>query len=320
MLDRRIAEAHSDASSPPDAQQDVRRSAIYARTSSPNQRDNYSADQQVNECWRHSERRGWTVASVFVDECKPGKTIDNRPKFQMMMAGAEAKEFDIVVFWKLDRFCRSLADLVNTERKLRVCNVELASVTEPIDTTTAAGRFNFSILGAVGQLESEVIGERSRLGLYGLAQEGRWPNRRPPMGYGLETRGMLTVDEREAQLIRRIFSDYIRLKSMPQIAFELNRDGIPSKAGHLNKWNARAVRDILSNTLYVGDYKVAGVTKHFECYRLIDSNLFSQVQSAMTRYKVPGSSRPPMPPSRKEESMDMIYRKFETFLSKAGAH
>jgi len=58
--------------------------AIYARTSSPNQRFNYSTKEQVNRCWKYCKERGWIVRYVFVDEGESGRTIE-RPKFQLML-------------------------------------------------------------------------------------------------------------------------------------------------------------------------------------------------------------------------------------------
>src|SRR5438094_10272332 len=91
--------------------------AIYARTSSPNQRYNYSIGEQINECWDYCEQRSWTVKYVFTDECELANTTD-RPKFQLMLQTAERREFGVVCAWKLDRLCRSLVDMLNLERTL----------------------------------------------------------------------------------------------------------------------------------------------------------------------------------------------------------
>ena len=198
--------------------------AIYARTSSPNQRFNYSIKEQVHRCWEYSEQRGWIVRYVFVDEGESGGTT-KRPKFQLMMEKARTGRFDVIVFWKLDRFCRSLVDLVNVERVVREWKVGLCSVTEYIDTMTSIGRFNFRSIGSVAELERELIGERARLGLYALAKEHKWPNPHPPLGYDKGKDGMLLVNESEVKLVRKIFKMYLRERSMPQVAFKLNKEG-----------------------------------------------------------------------------------------------
>jgi len=286
--------------------------AIYARTSSPNQRFNYSIKEQVHRCWGYCEQRGWIVRYVFVDEGESGGTI-KRPKFQLMLENARAGKFDVIVFWKLDRFCRSLVDLVNAERFLREMRVGLCSITEYIDTTTSIGRFNFRSIASVAELERELIGERARLGLHALAKEHKWPNPHPPLGYHKNSDGTLMVNEDEAKLVRRIFEMYLHEKSMPQVAFDLNNEGVRTKRG--KEWNARAVRDILTNEIYVGRYKVAGVNDFVEKYRIIDNDLFRSVNRTRLRYKMSGAERPPMPEIRKTTKIDNVFNRFLELLN-----
>ena len=290
--------------------------AIYARTSSPNQRFNYSIKEQVNRCWKFCDERGWITRYVFVDEGESGGTTD-RPKFQLMLEKAKAGKFNVIVFWKLDRFCRSLVDLVNIERMLREWGVGLCSVTEYLDTTTSVGRFNFRNLASVAELEREMIGERARIGLHALAKRHKWPNPHPPLGYDKMEDGTLKVNKKEAELIRWIFKRYIRNKSMPQVAFELNKNGINTKNG--KEWNARAVRDILTDELYAGEYKVAGVEEKVEKYRIIEDQLFSEGNELRMRYENGnGAKRPPMPEDRRKEKIDKIFNEYFEFLKETG--
>ena len=286
--------------------------AVYARTSSPNQRFNYSIREQVNRCWKHCGPRGWTVRYIFVDEGESGKTVE-RPKFQLMLEKAKNGSFNVIVFWKLDRLCRSLVDLVNVEKALREWGVGLCSVTEFIDTTTSIGRFNFRSIASVAELERELIGERARLGLHALAKEHKWPNPHPPLGYSKHRDGRLRVNEEEAKLVRRIFEMYLKEKSMPQVAFNLNNEGIRTKRG--KEWNARAVRGILANEIYVGRYTVAGVNGYVEEYKIIDEGFFGSTSKMRLRYKIGGAERPPMPQTRKTAKVDKIFNEFLRLLN-----
>jgi site-specific DNA recombinase len=278
--------------------------AIYARTSSPNQKFNYSIREQVRQCWDFCIRRGWVVKYVFTDEAQSGGTVE-RPKFQLMLERAKEGEFNVIVFWKLDRFCRSLVDLVNIERMLRKWNVGLCSTTEYIDTTTPVGRFNFRNLASVAELERELIGERARLGLYALAREGKWLNPHPPIGYDKDEEGHLKVNQAEAEIVKKIFQLYLEHKSMAHVAYLLNREGIKTKKG--KEWNARAVKDVLTNRLYVGDYTVAGANLHIEEYRIIDDATFNAAQKLRTTTK---SERPPMPLDRKTEQIEKFIARY----------
>ena len=286
--------------------------AIYARTSSPNQKFNYSIREQVDRCWKYCDERGWVAKYVFVDEGESGGTTD-RPKFQLMLEKAKVGKFNVIVFWKLDRFCRSLVDLVNVERMLREHEIGLCSVTEYLDTTTSVGRFNFRNLASVAELEREMIGERARIGLHALAKRHEWPNPHPPIGYDKTEDGMLEVNKKEARLVRWIFKRYVGSKSMPQVAWELNKKGIRTKKG--KEWNARAVRDVLNNELYIGRYKVAGVEEQVEGCKIVENQLFGKVNEIRMRYENGnGVKRPPMPDDRRISKIDMVFNDYFAYL------
>lgn len=285
--------------------------AIYGRTSSPNQRFNHSIEEQINQCWNACSKRGWIVRYVFIDECQSGSSVE-RPKFQLMLENAKTGKFNVIVFWKLDRFCRSLVDLVNVERTLRQWRVELCSVTEFIDTTTSVGRFNYRNLASAGELEREIIGERARLGMYGLARENKWPNPHPPFGYDKDEGAKLIINKDEARLVRRIFKMYIAKKSMPQVAYELSKEGISARKK--GRWNAQAVREILTNPIYAGKYRVAGVENHVKECRIVIDETFRRASETMQRYKTAKAKRPSMPKDRWISKTKTLHRRYDAFL------
>lgn len=291
-----------------------RYSAIYARTSSPNQKYNHSIQEQVDQSWKFCEDREWQTTYVFIDECKSGSTID-RPKFQQMLEEAEAGKFDVIVCWKLDRFCRSLVDLINIERKLRQWNVNLCTVTEYIDTTTSIGRFNFRSLASVAELERELIGQRARMGLHALAKQHKWPNPHPPLGYDVGADGKLVITQKQASLVNTIYNLYLKLKSMPQVAFELNQKGIFTQKG--KQWNGRTIRKILTNGIYIGRYNVAGFTDSVEEYRIIDDQIYEAVKKMRLRYRHGTARRPSMPTNRRLSKIEAVYDKYKHFLQEA---
>jgi len=258
------------------------RAALYARTSSPNQKSNYSIDEQIACGRKYAEQRGWIVTHIFFDESERAETVD-RQKFQLMLQKAKEGYFDVVIFWKIDRFCRSLVDLVNVERELRESEVWLCSVTEHIDTSTSVGRFNFRTLGSVAELEAELIGERARMGMHALAKKHRWPNPHPPLGYERLVDGRLEIIREEAKLILKIANMYLNEKSMPHVAFLLNKAGILTKKG--KKWTAATVRKVLTDPIYVGIYNVAGVKDYVEEYRMLDEIIFLRINETRLRYR-----------------------------------
>lgn len=278
--------------------------AIYARTSSSNQQFGYSIDEQIRRCWDRCDRQDWEVRYVFADEAESGRDMD-RPEFQRLLEIAEQGMIDVVVFWKLDRFCRSLVDLVKTEETLSQCDVALQSVTEYIDTTTPVGRFNFRNLASAAELETDLTSQRVKMGMYGLAQEHKWPNDQPPLGYNLQEDGKLQIDSSEAELVREIYRMYLRERSMPEVAFLLNKNEHRTKTG--DEWCTQSVRKILCNELYTGTYSVAGYEEFVEEYRIISDELFEEVTDTRYRFK----NTQDMNQERKEAKADQILKQFK---------
>lgn len=287
--------------------------AIYARTSSPSQQHGYSIDAQVRQCWERCDQLGWTVSHVFRDEAVSGKDPD-REMFQKLLTGAEEGWFDVVLVWKLDRFSRSLMHAVQLERKLRDWDVGLHSVTEHIDTTTPTGRFNFRNISSASEFEREMIKQRSQVGLQELANERKWPNDNPPLGYEIKEDGRLEIVPKEAELIREIFNRYIELKSMPDLADELaSRENVPDRD---REWTPYAVGKILKSEIYVGEYSVAGVEDYVDDYRILDDDLFEQATAVRTRFQNNGeASRGEMPSDRKHQRVQNITEQYATFLN-----
>lgn len=103
------------------------------------------------------------------------------------------REGDTLVVWKLDRLCRSLPDLIKISELIRTTGAQLVSITESIDTSTPAGRLYFNILGALGQMERELIQERVKAGLAAARRRGKVP-------------GKPRVSEEKLELARRELS------------------------------------------------------------------------------------------------------------------
>jgi len=276
------------------------RAAIYARTSSNSQRFGYSIDEQVRSSLEACDQMEWHPTFMFIDEAKSGRDTD-RPEFQSMLERARQGLFDVVVFWKLDRFCRSLVDLVKIENEFQELDVGLHSVTEFLDTTNPVGRFNFRNLASAAELESDMIGQRVKLGMYGLAREHKWPNKFPPLGYVKREDGKLEVDQRESRLVRHIFQLYIRERSMPEVAYILNDTEYTPR--RQDRWCRQSVGEILRNELYIGKYQLAGFEDTVEAYRIVPDRLFLRAYDVRHRFV---SSRKSMSPGRKSSITDRI--------------
>lgn len=286
--------------------------AIYVRTSSVKQQHGFSLDEQIRQCWSRCEELNWTVSHVYRDEAVSGKDVD-REMFQEMLSGAENGWFDVILVWKLDRFSRSLMHAVQLERQLRDWGVGLHSITEQIDTTTPTGRFNFRSISSASELERDLIRQRSQAGMRGLAAERKWPNNNPPLGYQVQKDKTLSPVPEEADLVREIFRRYIDLKSMPELAEELQTRSSIADRGR--QWTRYAVSKILKNKLYIGQYQVADVDAYVEDYQLIENDLFERASDVRNRFQRENeAARPNMDRKRKKRYSESVTKQYAEFL------
>lgn len=288
------------------------RAAIYARTSSVSQQFGYSIEEQLRCCLDRCEMFGWSVTHVYRDEAKSGKDTD-RPMFQRMLSHAEAGRFDVLVFWKLDRFSRSIMHAVQLEKVFRDWDVSLHSVTEQIDTTTAAGRFNFRNIANAAEFERELIKQRTQMGHTALALDHKWPNENPPLGYTKKDDGRLHVLDSEADLVEELFDSYIQIQSMPQVAHTLNANNHSTKAN--GEWTARAVGEVLRNQIYIGKYRVGQIEEFVPEYQILSSEKFQKVTGIRFRFqRCEEHDREQMPKDRKADYILRATQSYSDFL------
>lgn len=115
----------------------------------------------------------------------------------------------------------------------------------------------------------------------------------------------LMMMPKEKQIVRRIKNEYLEGKPMPQIAFELNREGTPTWMG--KKWLARTVRDVLTNELYVGRYRVRGEIVPVVGKRIISGEEFVRITELRRRFRWGGAKRPPMPEERRKAKIERVF-------------
>ncbi len=142
--------------------------AIYARVSTQDQ----DPGLQLSELRQYIKDRGWTVYREYVDKGQSGAK-DSRPELNKLMIDAKRRRFDAVLVWKFDRFARSVKHLVNSLYEFKALGIDFVSHTEGIDTSTPLGEAMFSIIGAMAQLERDLIRERVTAGMRRARDKGR---------------------------------------------------------------------------------------------------------------------------------------------------
>src|ERR1700720_1374368 len=146
------------------------RAAIYARVSTLN--GSQDPSMQTRELEEYCQRKGWQIHDIYVDNGVSGKK-DSRPQLNRMMQDAHERRFDVVVVWRFDRFARSVSHLLRALETFGALGIQFVSLSEQVDTSTPTGKMVFTVLGAVAELERNLIVERVRAGLRHARAKGK---------------------------------------------------------------------------------------------------------------------------------------------------
>jgi DNA invertase Pin-like site-specific DNA recombinase len=154
----------------------MKRVAIYLRVSTSKQ----DTDNQLRELTAVADRSGWKIWKVYEDAGISGaKGRDKRPGLEAMMKAVNAREFDMVAAWSVDRLGRSLTDLLGILQDLQERGVDLFLHQQGLDTSTTAGKAMFQMLGVFAEFERGIIRERVNAGLARARAKGTKLGRRP---------------------------------------------------------------------------------------------------------------------------------------------
>ena len=145
------------------------RAAIYARASTLN---GQNPDIQTREIEAYCQRRGFEIFRVYVDRGVCGKK-ESRPQLNRMMEDAHERRFDVIVVAQFDRFARSVSHLLRALETFNALGIQFVSLAEQVDTSTRTGKMIFTVLGAVSELERNLIVERVHSGLRHARAKGK---------------------------------------------------------------------------------------------------------------------------------------------------
>jgi DNA invertase Pin-like site-specific DNA recombinase len=134
--------------------------ALYARVST----DGQNPEVQLAALRAHATQRGWEIVEEFVDHGFSGAK-ERRPALDRLINATWTAKFQAVLVWRFDRFARSVKHLITALEQFRSLNVNFISLQEQFDTSTPIGHAMFTIIGAMAQLERDIIRERVKAGL-----------------------------------------------------------------------------------------------------------------------------------------------------------
>lgn len=226
-----------------------RKMAAYCRVSTEKEDQLMSLQAQKDFFEEYAVKNHFELVELYADEGISGTKLKNRKEFSRMMADARRGRFDCVFVKDVSRLARNVVDFLQSIRKLKALNIDCRFVTANMSSND--GELTLTILAAVAQEESANLSKRVKFGKKRNAAKGRVPN----LVYGYnKTAGEyfnLTVNEAEAQVVRRIFEYYVHQRhGANKIARLLNKEGLMTK--RKCRWSQQAVSTILTNPLYIG--------------------------------------------------------------------
>ena len=242
------------------------RVAIYLRVSTEEQaKEGYGIRYQEERLRAFVKSQDYVLNErhIYNDEGYSGSLeIEHRPELKRLFEDAKKKEFDMVLVYKLDRFFRRIILLLTAVEELVGYGIGFKSANEPFDTSTHYGRYMMASMGALAELEREVIKERMMAGRRSAAKTGKWVMGLPPYGYKVNKQnGHLELDGEEAKVVRNMFewSVYERL-STHKICKRLNNLKVLTRFGRYPNirrktaeiWYKRTIGRILTNETYAG--------------------------------------------------------------------
>lgn len=229
---------------------------LYSRVSTEMQVDGFSLAGQKTCLLRFAEREEMKIVGEYEDAGKSGKTIEGRPAFKKMLEDIkDGLQVDYIIVYKLSRFGRNAADVLNSLELIQDYGINLICTDEGIDSSQASGRLLISVLSAVAQIERENILEQTMNGRKEKARQGLWNGGQAPYGYELQD-GALVVNEEEANNVRLIFEKYANTTmSLAELTDYCNNQGIKKdKYGNRieDYWTRTGVGRMLNNSIYLG--------------------------------------------------------------------
>lgn len=224
--------------------------AAYCRVSTDKEDQLNSLGTQKTFFSEYARKNGHELVGLYADEGISGTKTKNRKAFLRLMEDAQAHCFDMLVVKDISRFARNTVDLLQNVRTLKSLGIETLFLTANM-TVLGQSEFVLTVFGALAQEESANISKRVKFGKRENAKKGRVPN----FVYGYDkTKGdyfNLTINEREAEVVRQIFSWYIEEGcGAARIASRLNERGERTKRGC--GFSQNAVCRILTNEIYIG--------------------------------------------------------------------
>ncbi len=243
--------------------------AIYIRVSTEDQvKHGISLQAQEDSLVNYSKALGYEIFEIYREEGKSAKDIAHRPEMVKMLADAESHRFQAIFIYKLDRFSRSLMDLITTIEKLKELGVDFVSLQDKIETTSASGKLMFHIISAFAEFERNVTSERTKFTMKQKFNNGGLITR-APLGYKIINKELFPAEN--SYIVQEIYQAFLNNAiSLTQLSKKYNL-------------SVNGLKKVLINPVYLGKIKFSGQIAQGKQQPLISQELFQKVQEKLNK-------------------------------------
>ena len=230
------------------------RVAAYCRVSTESDEQSTSYDAQIEHYTEYiSKNPEWVLAGIFADDGITGTNTKKRDEFNRMIDECHAGNIDMIITKSISRFARNTLDCLKYIRELKDKNIPVFFEKESINTMDSKGEVLLTIMASLAQQESQSLSQNVKMGIQYRYQQGKVQvNHNRFLGYTKDADGNLVIEPKQAEIVKRIYREYLEGKSMDKIAAGLEADGILTGAGK-ERWHPSTIKKILTNEKYIGD-------------------------------------------------------------------
>jgi len=254
------------------------RVALYIRVSGEDQKiKGLSLEAQQERLEAYARERGWLIVGIYIDAAKTArKNIHKRTEFQRMIESVKRNEVDILLFCRLDRWFRSVADYYKVIEVLQAHNCDWKTTDEEYDTTTANGRLYINVKLSIAQNEADIDGERINVVFDSKIAHGTVVSGSVPFGFRINKEKQLEIVSENAAIVQDAFNYFENIVSKRStIRYIRKTYGV--------NWCEATFYRMLKEKLYTGVYDKNGRYNDHFCPAIITQQQFDRVQMLLKR-------------------------------------
>lgn len=254
------------------------RVALYIRVSGEEQKiKGLSLEAQQERLEVYAKERGWVIVGIYIDAAKTArKNLHKRTEFHRMMESVKRDEVDILLFCRLDRWFRSVADYYKIMEILQAHNCDWKTTDEEYDTTTANGRLYINVKLSIAQNEADIDGERIDVVFDSKIAHGTVVSGSAPFGLRVNEEKRLEVVQEDAAIVQDAFNYFeTSISQRDTVRYIRETYGV--------NWCYATFHRMLTEELYTGVYNRGGRYNATFCPAIIQSEQFDRVQALLKR-------------------------------------